>query len=88
MGGTQASKYDETYKALVIYFGIKYDQRIYHVFQQKYANVERSMILKPTPPMIEKVVHEATIWAGSDMHRVIKSVIDKREKIMQYIRLD
>ena len=31
-GPNQAAKYDEAYKALIIYFGLKYDQRIYRSF--------------------------------------------------------
>ena len=33
MSGTQAAKYDKSYKALIVYFRSKYDQRIYRAFQ-------------------------------------------------------
>ena len=55
-GSSQAAKYDETYKALVIYFGLKYDQRVYRAFEHKDVSVGRKTLNKPNPPMIEKVV--------------------------------
>ena len=38
-GTLQVAKYDEVYKALIVYFGLKYDQRIYRAFEHKDANV-------------------------------------------------
>ena len=32
-GASQAAKYDEVYKSLIVYFGLKYDQRIHRVFE-------------------------------------------------------
>ena len=49
-------KYDEAYKALIIYFGLKCNQRIYCAFKHKDVNVGKSTLVKPKPPMIEKVV--------------------------------
>ena len=80
MGGTQAAKYDEAYKALLTYFGSKYDQRIYRAFQQKDADAGKSTIIKPTPPMIMKVVQEPTEGADSTMSGVLKNAIDKDKK--------
>ena len=48
---TQVSKYDETYKALIIYFGQKYDHRVYTAFGHRDADVGRNGIVKPNPPM-------------------------------------
>ena len=84
-GKAQASKYDEAYKALITYFGLKYDQRIYRAFEHKDADVGRSTITKPKPPMINKVVQEASLGDDSKMIGVNRSVIDKDgEEYMMY----
>jgi len=76
-GVSQAAKFDETYKALIIYFGLKYDQRIYRAFEHKDANVGRSKLVKLNPPMINKVIQEATKGEDSKIIGVVRSVIDK-----------
>ena len=88
-GATQASKYDETYKALIIYFGLKYDQRIYRAFEHKDADVGRNTIVKPKPPMISKIIQEATEGEDSRMMGIMKTVIDKdgEEYIMYQMQL-
>ena len=45
-GALQASKYDETYKALIIYFGLQYDQRVYRAFEHKDAAVGQITLIK------------------------------------------
>jgi len=84
-GASQAAKYDETYKALIIYFGLKYNQRIYRAFEHKDVDVGQSTLVKLRPPMILKVVQEATLGASSVMNGVSKMVIDKDgEDYMMY----
>ena len=39
IGPSQASKYDEAYKALITYFGSKFDHRVSRAFEQKDADV-------------------------------------------------
>ena len=56
VGPTQASKYDEAYKSLITYFGVKYGHRISRAFEQKDADVGRNMLVCPNPPMTTKVV--------------------------------
>ena len=40
-GPSQAAKYDEAYKALIIHFRRKYDQRVYRAFEHKDTSVGR-----------------------------------------------
>ena len=75
-GASQASKYNKTCKALIIYFGLKHDQRIYRAFEHKDADVGRRTLVKPKPPMVDKVVQEATLYKQSVMKGVHKMVID------------
>ena len=64
-------------KALVTYFGSKYDQRVYRAFQQKDVDAGRSTIIKPMPPMIDKVFQEVTLGENSTMIGVVNKVIYK-----------
>ena len=66
-GASKAAKYDEAYKALVIYFGTKYDHRVYRAFENRDADIGRSTIVKPVPPMVDKIVQEATLGEDSKM---------------------
>merc|ERR1740124_1955217 len=88
-GASQAEKFDETYKALIIYFGLKYDQRIYRAFEHKDADVGRSKLVKPKPPMINKVIQEATEGEDIKIIGVVRSVIDKdgKEYMMYQVNL-
>ena len=65
---------------MIIYFGLKYDQRIHRAFEHKDADVGRSTLVKPRPPMIDEVVQEAIEGADSKMKGIIKSAIDKYGK--------
>ena len=56
IGPSQASKYDEAYKALITYFGSKFDHRVSHAFEQKDSGVVRNMRILSSAPMIDKVV--------------------------------
>ena len=38
------------YMALIIYFGLKYDQIIYKAFEHKDANVGYNTLVNPIPP--------------------------------------
>ena len=60
-GPTQAANYDEAYKALMNYFGTKYNQRVYCAFEQKNAGAGRNLLTKPSVPMIDKVVQVAIL---------------------------
>ena len=57
---SQASKYDKAYKALITYFGSKFDHRVSRAFEQKDSDVGRKMLIFPSAPMINKVVQVAT----------------------------
>ena len=76
-GPTQAASYDEAYKAIIMYFGSKYDQRVYHAFEQKDANAGRKLLIKSTAQMIEKVVQIATEGENSKLIGMLKGVLDK-----------
>ena len=84
----QAVRYEAS-KALIIYSGSKYDHRIYDNFEQKDATAGRITLVKPTPPIIDKVVQEATLGECIKVMGVLRSVIDKNgeDYVMYHIRL-
>ena len=55
-GPSQATKYDETYKALLHYFNNKYDHRICRAIEAKDTTVGLALLTRPTPPKTKKTV--------------------------------
>ena len=76
-GPSQATKYDETYKALLHYFNSKYDHRVYRAFEAKDTTVGLGLLTRPTPPKIKKIVQEPTPGDSSVMRGVEREVIDR-----------
>ena len=77
LGGSQASKYDEAYKAIVTYVVTKFDHRISRDYELKDADAGRSMLTKPNAPMKDKIVQVATIGEDSKLVGEVQRVIDK-----------
>ena len=63
----QVSKYDETHKAILNYIGIKYDPRVYKVFEYKDRTKGSNLLVKPKAPMIKKTIQVATLGEDSEM---------------------
>ena len=85
IGATQASKYDEAYKALITYFVTKFDHRISRAFEMKDANAGRTMLMKPSAPMKDKVIQVASYGDDSKLTGEVQSVVDKDgEKFITY----
>ena len=76
-GTNQAACYDDAYKALMTYFGSKYDQRVYRAFEQKDATAGSKMLKKPVAPMVDKVIQEATLGSDSKLVGKLVKVLDK-----------
>ena len=53
-------------------FGNKYDHRIYLVIEHKDADIGRNTLVKTDPPMINKIVREATLGEDRKMKGVLK----------------
>ena len=89
IGGTQASKYDDAYKAIITYLVTKFDHRVSRAFEMKDANAGLSMLIKPSAPMKDKVIQVATEGDDSILKGEVKSVVDKdgEEFIMYQIQL-
>ena len=57
VGPSQASKYDEAYKALLTYLGAKFDHKVHRAFEHKDAGMGTNMLHKPDPsppPWLER----------------------------------
>ena len=67
-GPSQASRYDEAYKALLHYFGNKFDHRVYRAFERKDVSVGLIPLVKPIPPKIKKIIQEATVDDASELN--------------------
>ena len=76
VGPAQATKYDEAYRALTHYFGKKFNHRVFRAFEAKDSKVGLELLIKPTPPKVEKIVQEPTAGDASVMKGVKKEVID------------
>ena len=76
-GPSQALKYDEAYKALIHYFNVKYDHRVSRAFETKDPSLGLSLLIRPTPPKITKVVQVPTLGSSSIMEGVEREVIDR-----------
>ena len=55
-GPLQAAKYDEAHKAILNFIGMKYDPRVYKLFEYKDRTKGTNLIVKPKAPMIKVVV--------------------------------
>ena len=79
-GPSQAARYDDTYKALLHYFGNKFDHRVYLAFKRKDKDIGLSLLTKPSVPMIKKIVQEATAGDSSVLKGVEKEIINKESE--------
>ena len=79
-GPSQAARYDDTYKALLHYFGNKFDHRVYLAFEKKDKDIGLSLLTKPSVPMIKKIVQEATAGDSSVLKGVEKEIINKESE--------
>ena len=76
-GPSQATRYDEAYKALLHYFNTKYDHRVHRAFESKDSTIGLALITRPTPPKKKVTVQVPTESDPTIMKDVIKEVIDK-----------
>ena len=76
-GPSQATRYDETYKALLYYFNSKYDHRIHKAFESKDYAVGLALLTRPKAPKKKTIVQEATPGDASVLRGVEREVIDK-----------
>ena len=84
-GALQAAKYDEAYKAILNHIGAKFDHRVYKAFEYKDRTKGINLLIKPRPPMINKVVQFATMGEDSVLVGREVSVIDKDcEEYIEY----
>ena len=84
-GPSQATRYDDAYRALIHYFGNKFNHRVYRAFERKDISVGLSLLTKPRPPMVKKVIQEPTAGPDSKLQGVEKEVIDKdSEDFLEY----
>jgi len=73
----QASKYDDTYKFLLSYFGTTYDQCVHQAFEQKDSTVGLVLLTKPITP--KNSVTTVTI-DHDDLNKTITNVELKVDK--------
>lgn len=62
-------------------FGSKYDQKIHRAFEQNDAYVGRKLLIRPTTPMMDKIVHETTLGNNSKLKGVMKRLLDKDSEL-------
>ena len=76
-GALQASRYDDAYKAILIYVGTKFDHRVFKALEYKDRTKCLSLLSKPKAPMVIKVIQVVTIREDSKIMGKEVTFIDK-----------
>ena len=87
----QASIYNDSFKAILTYIGLKYDQRVYTYFEYKDKQKDLLFLNKPKSPMITKIVQVGAVGTYGEYKVMVESrfAIDKYGEnfIMYYLQL-